>query len=151
MTDSTFTDNTVTISGGGICWFAANGYLSGSKFINNIANSDGGGVAWGADAFNFTLIDCTFISNIANNRGGAVYGHITGSIINCTFVNSKWVKSNGIYANTNLNINGGNGMADIFVNGILSGTSIVVLNNETYYYPPNANINLPNKNKDNGY
>ena len=43
-----------------------------------------------------------------------------------------------------LNIKGGNGIVDLVTgtNGILSGTSIVVLNNETYYYPPNANINL---------
>ena len=43
-----------------------------------------------------------------------------------------------------LNIKGGNGIVDLVTgtNGILSGTSIVVLNNETYYYPPNANINF---------
>ena len=46
-----------------------------------------------------------------------------------------------------LNIKGGNGIVDLVTgtNGILSGTSIVVLNNETYYYPPNANINFTDK------
>ena len=41
-----------------------------------------------------------------------------------------------------LNINGGTGIVDINNQGTLSGISIVVLNNETYYYPPNTNINF---------
>ena len=63
---------------------------------------------------------------------------------NCNF-NNKLVDSSKICANNGLNINGGNGIVYISINGTLSGTSIVVLNNETYYYPPNSNINLPNK------
>ncbi len=61
---------------------------------------------------------------------------------NCNFVNSKSQQYNGIYADKDLNINGGNGIVHILVNGTLSGASIVILNNETYYYPPNTNINL---------
>ena len=67
-------------------------------------------------------------------------------MFNCSF-NDEWVKNNGISIGNNLNINGGNGIVDIVTgsNAVLSGISIVVLNNETYYYPPNSNINLPNK------
>ena len=66
-------------------------------------------------------------------------------MVNCDFVSIKWIKNNGIYANCNLTINGGNGIVEIFANSTLSGISIVVLNNETYYYPPNTNINLADK------
>ena len=72
------------------------------------------------------------------------------SIINCSFINNKFVnnnsKSNGILTLFNLVIGGGSGIVDLVIGGDLSGTSIVVLNNETYYYPPNANINFTNKN-----
>jgi len=75
---------------------------------------------------------------------------MAGDIIDCEFSNIKWIKSNsksnGIFANKDLNINGGKGIIDISISGTLSGISIVVLNNETYYYPPDTNINLPNKN-----
>ena len=63
-------------------------------------------------------------------------------MINCYFINDEWIKSNGIYVNKTLIINGGKGIVDIYNNGTLSGISIVVLNNETYYYPPNTNINF---------
>ena len=69
-----------------------------------------------------------------------------GPIFNSTFINSKSHQYNGIYSFKDLIINGGNGIVNIFVQGTLSGTNIVVLNNETYYYPPNTNINLTNKN-----
>ena len=65
---------------------------------------------------------------------------------NCIFVNSLSEKINGIYTTKDLNINGGKGLVNILNEGRLLGASIVVLNNETYYYPPNTNINLPNKN-----
>ena len=60
---------------------------------------------------------------------------------NCSF-NNKWIKSNGIEIAEELIIKGGKGIVDIVTQGILSGASIVVLNNETYYYPPNSNINF---------
>ena len=70
-------------------------------------------------------------------------------MINCNFNNTRWIdskaKSNGIYTKYNLTINGGKGIVDIYNNGTLSGISIVILNNETYYYPPNTNINLADK------
>ena len=70
--------------------------------------------------------------------------------INCDFINARWTnstgKSNGICAAKDLNINDGNGIVEIISQGTISGISIVVLNNETYYYPPDTNINLPNKN-----
>ena len=65
-----------------------------------------------------------------------------GSLVNCSFINSESEKLNGIYAAKNLNINCGKGIVYIFTNTTLSGISIIVLNNETYYYPPNTNINL---------
>ena len=121
MTDSTFNNNIANQQGGGICWASANGTLINSKFTNNAAN---------------------------RHVGDAIYWNLDGLMINCTF-NSKWINSNGVYANNNLNLNGGKGIVDLFVNGALSGISIVVLNNETYYYPPNTNINLTNKLKSN--
>ena len=69
-----------------------------------------------------------------------------GSLVNCSFINSESEKLNGIYAAKNLNINCGKGIVYIFTNTTLSGISIIVLNNETYYYPPSTNINLTNKN-----
>ena len=69
-----------------------------------------------------------------------------GHIINCTFINSKWINSNtkfnGIYSLYNLTINDGKGIVDIFTSGTLSGISIVALNNQTYFSPPNENINF---------
>ena len=65
-------------------------------------------------------------------------------MINCTF-SSKWIESNGIRIGNSLTINGGKGIVDIKYGSTantLSGISIVVLNNETYYYPPNSNINF---------
>ena len=102
----------------------------------------GGGIR--SIAINATIIGSTFINNTAI-YGGAISWHVAGSIINCTFINDKWSKSNGIYSDTNLTINGGKGIVDIVHQGTLSGISTVVLNNETYYYPPNTNINLTNK------
>ena len=69
-------------------------------------------------------------------------------MVNCNFISTKWTNSNskynGIYADKELIINGGSGIVDVIISGTLSGISIVVLNNETYYYPPNTNINLTN-------
>ncbi len=76
---------------------------------------------------------------------GAVLWNVIGHMVNCTFNNTNWIKSNEIYAKKDLTINGGKGIVDIFVNSTLSGISIVVLNNETYYYPPNTNINFKEK------
>ncbi|WP_368656381.1 hypothetical protein [uncultured Methanobrevibacter sp.] len=101
---------------------------------------NGGGLFWGGA--NGTLTDCTFINNSASNYGGVIYWNVAGSMVNCNFVNSKSQKSNGIYANKDLNLNGGNGIVYVLINGVISGISIVVLNNETYYYPPNSNINF---------
>ena len=102
----------------------------------------GGGVCWG---YTGILTDSIFTNNTASNRGGGVNWFGSGSMSNCSFVNSNSVNSNGVYASNNLNIAGGNGIVYIFANTTLSGISIVVLNNETYYYPPNTNINLTNK------
>ena len=133
-------------NGGGIDWGSANGIIIDSNFNGNTAQKNGG--AFHCWANNCTLIGSTFIGNTAKGNGGAVAWDFLGSMINCNFINSKWDKSNGIYIINNLNITGGNGIVDIVTNtnSILSGTSIVVLNNETYYYPPNSNINLTNKN-----
>ena len=67
---------------------------------------------------------------------------ITEYVTNCNFINSKSQTSNGIYADKDLKLNSGKGIVHLYINGTLSGISIVVLNNETYYYPPNTNINL---------
>ena len=91
---------------------------------------------------NGILIDSTFTGNTASIWGGAVLCQLTESMANCSFVNSKSQQSNGIYAVSNLTINGGKGIVYTIIQGNLSGISIVVLNNETYYYPPNTNINL---------
>ena len=93
---------------------------------------------------------CKFINNIAKTNGGAVSLDDGISMFDCIFDNSKWnnlnSKSNGLFIGGNLIINGGKGIVDIGTgsNATLTGTSIVVLNNETYYYPPNTNINLRN-------
>ena len=135
-----FTDNiAITGSGGGICWDAYNGTVIISTFTHNTANSDGGGIRM--NGVNATIISSTFINNNAD-RGGAIQVTSTGLLLNCSFINSKSQQNNGIYANKNLNFNYGNGIVYVFINGTLSGISIVVLNNATYYYPPNSNINF---------
>ena len=138
VTDSTFTSNKADF-GGGVYWNFANGSLTDSTFNNNTAGSRGGAIYY--DNINSTLSRSIFINN-NDYYGSAVYWNVNGHMINCSFVNSKWTKSNGIYAAKDLKINGGNGIINIFIQGTLSGISIIVLNNETYYYPPNSNINF---------
>ena len=103
----------------------------------------GGAVCW--SGANSILTNSIFSNNTASKRGGSINWFINGSMTSCSFVNGNSVNSNGIYAPYNLNIAGGKGIVYIFANTTLSGTSIIVLNNETYYYPPNTNINLADK------
>ena len=140
LADCTFINNTATINGGGgIAWSGANGIITDSTFTNNNANTDGGGILW--TVANGTLINSIFTNNTSIGRGNAIYWGLTGSMIDCTF-NNKWTKSNGIYAQQNLIISNGKGIVDIVTQGTISGISVVVLNNETYYYPPSTNINF---------
>ena len=122
-----------------IRWTGNNGIISDSTFSYNFAGSNGGGVDWVST--NGIILGSTFNDNTATLRGGAISCSYTITLTNCGF-NSVSVNSNGIYGFAGLNINGGSGIVYIFVNSTLSGTSIVVLNNETYYYPPNSNINF---------
>ena len=143
LSSSTFINNTAGI-GGAVYVGSSYCTLSSSTFINNTSRGSGGAVYVGGSYC--TLSSSTFINNTAIfGNGGAIQFYTTGSISKCSF-NSKWInnnsKSNGIYAQNNLNINGGNGIVDIVIQGTLSGISVVVLNNETYYYPPNTNINF---------
>ena len=88
-------------------------------------------------------MDSTFTNNIAHLiHGGAILWNTNGCIVDCNFVNSKWTTSNGIHAIRNFTIKRGSGIVDIVTSNTISGVSIVVLNNETYYYPPNTNINF---------
>ena len=166
----TLINNTAKGYGGGFCWYGSNGTIIGSTFKGNTA-VEGGAIFWNNGGVNGTIIDSTFTDNYATRygggvrwdgdygtiigstfkgntatRGGAVYWTIVGSMVNCSFINSKWInnntRTNGIYAIKDLTINGGKGIVDIIANGTLTGISIVVLNNETYYYPPNTNINF---------
>ena len=135
--------NSTNVGGGGVCCDGSNLKLVDSTFINN--NAGAGGAIY-LNGYNDTVNDSTFINNTASRYGGgAIYINNIGSIIDCSFTNSKSHLLNGIYATKDLNIDGGKGMVYVFINGTLSGISIMVLNNETYYYPPNTNINLPNK------
>ncbi|WP_368656383.1 hypothetical protein [uncultured Methanobrevibacter sp.] len=141
LTDSTFSNNNAT-DGGGLWWSGDNSKLINSIFTNNIANSRGGAIAWACAGI---ISDITFDGNTVKGwAGGSIFFFGKGAINNCNFINSKWINTytqfNGIYALDDLTINGGKGILDLFVNGTLSGISVVVLNNETYYYPPNANI-----------
>ena len=144
LTASIFIDNIAKNNvGGGLFWFGADGKVTDSTFKNNSAKQDGGGIRWsGAKG---TLSSSIFNDNTAR-YGGAISWTIEGSMINCTFNNNKWIndnsKSNGIYIAREVNIKGGKGIVDVIINQTLSGTSIIVLNNETYYYPPNTNINF---------
>ena len=146
LSDSNFTGNTVTNNnnGGAVWWGGSNGVLSGSTFTGNTARGYGGAVYW--NGVNGLLNGCIFTGNTARGYGGAVSWNAAGSMINCSFINSKWTKSssrsNGMYIQGNLNVNGGKGIVDIFNNGTLSGISIVVLNNETYFVSPNQFMNL---------
>ena len=144
LTDCSFIGNRGGNIGGGVIWNGPNGVLSGSTFINNTAGNHGAGVRW--FGINARLTNCIFINNNCTYRGGAICWDGSGSVVNCSFVNSKSDKSNGIYVAKDLNINGGKGIVYIVTQGTLSGISIVVLNNETYYYPPNTNINFTKKN-----
>ena len=147
ITASSFTDNIANMYGGGIYWYSGNGVLSDSNFINNVAKGNGGGVCWAGDSS--TLTSCTFTGNIAR-CGGAIIVNAPTSMVNCSFINSKALndKNNGImvWYSSYLNFIGGSGIVDILNEGTISGISIVVLNNETYYYPANTNINLHDKN-----
>ncbi len=165
LKNSIFINNNVNSSGGGVIWFGNNGYLTSSTFINNNAiygsavrwvgnkgilsdstftnnTATGGSIYWTGE--NGTIIQSIFSNNTAS-YGGAICWNAASTMINCTF-NSKFIDNNynGIYTNKNLIINGGKGIVTIYNEGTLSGISIVVLNNETYYYPPNSNINLTN-------
>ena len=141
LTGCNFSDNSAGW-GGGVYWTGTNGIVSDSTFNNNTA-INGAGVLWSGT--NGTLITSIFMDNTAINHGGAIYWYVVGYMANCSFVNSGSHLDNGIDVRNNLNINGGNGIVYIVVNGNLSGASIVVLNNETYYYPPDTNINLCRK------
>ena len=125
--------------GGGVRLLAPNATLIRCTFTNNTATNNGGGVH--DEATNNILTECTFTNNTARS-GGAICWSVVGTMNNCNFVNSKSEHSNGINAAKDLNLNGGNGIVYIVTQGTISGTSIVVLNNETYYYPPNSNINF---------
>ena len=145
LTGSIFINNFATGHGAGVQWSGNNGILTESIFINNHAEGNGGGVCW--TGANGILSTSTFTNNTNNwGNGGAVYWNDIGNMINCSFLNSKSYKYNGIYTTKNLNINGGNGIVYLNTEATLSGISIVVLNNETYYYPPNTNINFTKKN-----
>ena len=142
----TFINNTAGNYAGAVCWYADNGTLTTSTFTNNNATINGGAIYWGG--LNGTLSTSTFISNHVTYRGGgAINWQVTGTMINCIFNTNEWNNNfnNGIYVNKTLNINGGKGLVNIVTQETLSGISIVVLNNETYYYPPNSNINLTKK------
>ena len=144
LTNSNFTNNSVTLNGGAVSWSGDNGIVTGSIFTGNTATGVGGGIDfWGN---NCTVTKSTFTSNTAT-KGGAIWWNVAGSMANCNFINSKSQQNNGIYANKDLKVNGGNGIVYAFINNTLSGASIVVLNNETYYYPPNSNINLTKQNR----
>ena len=125
-------------NGGGIYWSSPNGTLTSSTFTSNSAGANGGGIYW--SGANNSLRTSTFTANSAV-CGGAIYWLVAGFMNDCNFAN-KWLKSNGIYASSNLTIKDGTGIVDIVTNNTISGTSIAVLNNETYYYPPNSNINF---------
>lgn len=140
LINSTFTNNSANY-GAGIHWSGNNGRVSGCTFNNNHANS-GGGVYWNSMGGNF--INSTFTNNTATS-GGAIYLSAVASLINCSFINSEWIKSNGIYARNNLNIQGGNGIVDIVTSGMISGISLIVLDNETYCLTPNQTINITGK------
>ena len=145
LTDCTFNGNKALIyHGGGVYWSGYNGILTNCNFTNNIAGGWGGAVGWWGR--NGNLSYSIFNNNIAGEFGGAILWNIVGYMFNCSFYNSTSQISNGIYAVSNLTIAGGKGIVDLRVGDTLSGISIIVLNNETYYYPPNTNINLPNKN-----
>ena len=144
---STFTGNIAHRSGGGIQIYAKNNRIYDSSFTSNSANQ-GAGIYIDRSTTNNTLSTLFFTDNIAKSYGGAIICFATCSMVNCSFINSKSQQFNGIYNTQNLNIGGGSGIVHIFTDssvGTLSGISIVVLNNETYYYPPNTNINLTNK------
>ena len=123
--------------GGAILWNAINGNVNDSTFTSNNAIY-GGAINWILD--NGKITSSSFTSNTASYVNDIQF-HKIATMINCNF-NSKGINASGIYAHEDLIINGGTGIVDIFVNGTLSGISIIVLNNETYYYPPNSNINL---------
>ena len=168
VTNSTFTNNVASAYGGAVYWAADNGKLTGCYFTGNSAHISGGAVYW--DSSDGVLTDSTFTDNLASNLGGAVYWNrskgiiknstfkdntanyggavcwsAAGSMVNCTFANVKWVKSNGIYAQNDLSIEGGNGIVDVFATNTISGITITVLDNETYYLSPNQNIKVTGK------
>ncbi len=146
VSTSNFTNNNA-VNAGGVWWSSSiNGVLTNSIFTGNTAEYNGGGVAFGGGSNNGTLTDSTFINNNAIRGGGVYWGSVNGTLIDCKFVNREWVKSNGIYTLFNLTITGGSGIVDIVTSRTLSGISTIILNNMTYYYPPNANINFINKN-----
>ena len=126
---------------GGVGCYNENITLINCSFINNHANTNGGAVEFTRRYG--TILECIFTNNTAT-AGGAIKFHRGGLISNCSFINSKLQSRNGIHTQ-NLTINGGNGIVYVFVNGTISGITLIALNNQTYYCPPNENINLTNK------
>ena len=154
ITNCIFNSNHASNYGGGIGWeYAHDSSIIGCIFNGNYAIT-GGGIC--VSNKNVTIRSCTFKDNYETPytywKSDIVWykGSSEGSMINCTFNNNNKDNLVKIY-NGNLMVDGGTGIVRISKvysnegNITLSGISIVVLNNETYYYPPNSNINLTNK------
>ena len=148
LSDCTFTSNFCGDLASGVYWSGANGILTSSTFINNTAKYVSTITISSSSNYKHNLICCTFINNTSSNSEATVYySYIIGFMINCTFANSEWKKFNLISTDSPLTIDGGRGIINMKVkisnnNPSIHGISIVVLNNETYYYPPDLNINL---------
>ena len=73
--NSTFTDNGVTSSGGGLYLNNGPATVSGSTFSNNVAGTDGGGLASNATnpLTTLTIKGSRFEGNAATGNGGAIH------------------------------------------------------------------------------
>ena len=143
----TFKNNIANYGGGIGVQYGLNSIIIGCTFTDNTARAYGGGVC--VNVNNIAIQSCTFTNNRNTLKEDIVWykGCSEGSMINCTFNNNNKDNLVKIY-NGNLMVDGGTGIVRISKvysnegNITLSGISIVVLNNETYYYPPNSNINF---------
>ena len=117
ITNSTFTNNTVNFTGGGLLIYTDNGAhnnitITNSAFTNNTVGNDGGGLLIYTDNGthnNITITNSAFTNNTVGRNGGGLYistdngAHNNVTITNSAFTNNTIGYSGGglfIYTNT---------------------------------------------------
>ena len=84
MKSCAFTENTATVSGGGLNIQSSNNRVEGCSFKENFASLLGGGILSNTSGTKF--INCLIVQNGTNSTGGGMYSIKFPEVVNCTFV-----------------------------------------------------------------